>query len=272
MSTWSGNVEPGFGNACLLLRSDRTTPVRVLKSLMRGLRALDILETADGAVRLTDIASMLGVRKSNASHILKTLVAMGYCEQDSSRRYRSTRKHRPGINRQHVLDDVIECRNSWRPVLETLVETTGECAHLAVHVGSRVWYIDKVDSLLPLKVDHPIGSLAPLHCTALGKAFLAFSAARPEEPLTAYTQATITSPDKLRCELRKTRERGYAIDDEEYAPGIRCVAGPVLDRTREMIAAIGVSGPTVRIGDARLREFGGIIAASSRNGRVPQPR
>ncbi|MDE2913509.1 MAG: IclR family transcriptional regulator [Paracoccaceae bacterium] len=245
--------------------------MRVLKSLTRGLRALDILETAGGPVRLTDLASSLGVEKSNASHILKTLVAMGYAEQDSSRRYQLAWKQRLADDRQDALDDVISCRDSWRPILEALVDRTGECAHFAVRVRSQVWYIDKVDSLLPLKVDHPIGSLAPLHCTALGKAFLAFSDAQPEDPLTYYTQATITSLDGLQRELQQTRERGYAIDDEEYASGIRCVAAPVFDRRNEMIAAIGISGPTVRIDDARLLELGGIILAQSRGDRRVRP-
>ena len=243
----------------------------VLKSLTRGLQALDILATAGGPVRLTDMASSLGVEKSNASHIMKTLVAMGYAEQDTSRRYRTTWKHRSGDSRQRVLDDIIACRDSWRPTLEAIVDKTGECAHFAVLVRSGVWYVDKVDSRLPLKVDHPIGSLAPLHCTALGKAFLAFSDTRPVEPLTAYTPSTITTLEGLRRELQRTVERGYAIDDEEFAPGIRCVAGPVLNNRNQMIAAIGVSGPTVRIDDARLLELGDIILASSRGGATHAP-
>ena len=238
--------------------------MQVLKSLTRGLQALDILETASGSVRLTDMASSLGVEKSNASHILKTLVAMGYAEQDASRRYRTTWKHQSADSRQRVLEEIIACRDSWRPSLESIVDQTGECAHFAVLVRSRVWYVDKVDSWLPLKVDHPIGSLAPLHCTALGKAFLAFSNARPEDPLTAYTPSTITTRDGLRRELQRTVERGYAIDDEEFATGIRCVAGPVVNGRNQMIAAIGVSGPTVRIDDARLADLGGIILAASR--------
>ena len=245
--------------------------MQVLKSLTRGLQALDILETASGSVRLTDMASSLGVEKSNASHILKTLVAMGYAEQDASRRYRTTWKHQSADSRQRVLEEIIACRDSWRPSLEAIVDQTGECAHFAVLVRSRVWYVDKVDSWLPLKVDHPIGSLAPLHCTALGKAFLAFSDAQPEDPLAEYTPSTITTRDELRRELQRTVERGYAIDDEEFAPGIRCVAGPVLNGRNQVIAAIGVSGPTVRIDDTRLADLGGIILAASRGAAAHAP-
>ncbi len=243
----------------------------VLKSLRRGLQALEIIATANGPVRLTDMASSLGVEKSNASNILKTLVAMDYVSQDSSRRYRATGKHQLGDTRQRVLDDIIACRDSWRPTLEAIVEETGECAHFALLARSRVWYADKVDSQLPLKVDHPIGSLAPLHCTALGKAFLAFADARPEEPLRAYTRSTITSREALRRELERTVERGYAVDDEEFAPGIRCVAAPVRDEQYRMVAAIGISGPTVRIDEARLLELGNVIRLLSSDNPSPAP-
>ena len=213
----------------------------------------------DAPLRLTDIASALGVEKSNASHILKTLVAAGYATQDVRRRYQATEKVRTPGNHQHTLEQIVACKEAWRPALATLVTRTGECAHLAVLVRARVWYIDKIDSVLPLKVDHPIGSLAPLHCTALGKAFLAFGPAEAEVPLEAHTPKTITSCADLQEENRRTRRRGYAVDDEEYAQGVRCVARPIFDSDGRMIAAVGVSGPTVRIDDGRIAELGEVI-------------
>ena len=133
---------------------------------------------------------------------------------------------------------------------------------MAVLVGTRVWYIDKVDSPLPLKVDHPIGALSPLHCTALGKAFLAFGAARLPDDLPAFTPRTMTTRRALSDEMERTRARGYAVDDEEFAPGIRCVARPIYDDAGAMVAAIGVSGPSVRVTDARLHELGRTVAAA----------
>lgn len=238
--------------------------MRLLQSLTRGLDTLDYMRSRGEAVRLTDVAGALGVEKSNAAHVLKTLVASGYAEQDGSRRYSLTAKAAPARS-EHSLEDIVACKEAWRPALEDLVARTQECAHLAVLVESRVWYIDKIDSTLPLKVDHPIGSLSPLHCTALGKAFLAFGDARPQNELTGYTRTTITSQAKLKAEIAATRQRGYAIDDEEFAPGIRCVARPVYDENGTMIAAIGVSGPSVRVDDARLEELGRIVMSVSAN-------
>lgn len=239
--------------------------MRLLQSLSRGLEALDLLVARAEPMRLTDLAEALGVDKSNATHLLKTLVAAGYAVQDDSRRYGASAKLSGAARSEHTLEEIVTAKEAWRPVLERLVATTGECAHLAVLVGSRVWYIDKVDSLLPLKVDHPIGALSPLHCTALGKAFLAFGHARLPDELRSYTPKTLTSRRELAEEIARTRARGYAVDDEEFAQGIRCVACPVYDAAGEMIAAAGVSGPSVRVDDKRLEELGRIVGAAARD-------
>ena len=245
--------------------------MRLLQSLSRGLEALTYMSAQPGPVRLTDVAEALGVDKSNAAHLLKTLVAMGYAVQDDSRRYRPSEKLAGRARTEHTLEEIVAVKEAWRGALEALVAETGECAHLAVLVGPRVWYIDKVDSPLPLKVDHPIGALSPLHCTALGKAFLSFGQAQLPELQPAYTPHTLTSRRALTEELERTRARGYSIDDEEFAPGIRCVARPIYDADGTMIAAIGVSGPSVRVTDARLHELGRIVAAAGEGGLQKEP-
>lgn len=237
--------------------------MRLLQSLARGLDALDLMRARAEPMRLTDLAEALGVDKSNATHLLKTLVASGYALQDENRRYRVSDKLAGVARGQHSPEQIVAVKEAWRPVLERLVSTTGECAHLAVLVGSRVWYIDKVDSALPLKVDHPIGALSPLHCTALGKAFLAFGGASLPDELKAYTPKTPTTPRAVQDEIARTRARGYAIDDEEFAQGVRCVARPVYDADGAMIAAIGVSGPSVRVDDEKLQELGRIVASAA---------
>ncbi|MCJ8322589.1 MAG: IclR family transcriptional regulator [Rhizobiales bacterium] len=232
--------------------------MRLLQSLTRGLAALDYLKEKAEPVRLTDVAATLGVEKSNASHILKTLVASGYASQDSSRRY-LIHKDVTATDDSHSLEEIIACKQQWKPVLEKLMMETGECSHMAVLVKSQVWYIDKVDSNLPLKVDHPIGSLSPLHCTALGKIFLAYGDAVPNQKFDKYTATTISSNAELMQEIEKTRIRGYAVDNEEFSPGIRCVAHPIFDKVGKVIAAFGVSGPTVRLDDQKFLELGELV-------------
>lgn len=236
--------------------------MRLLQSLSRGLETLDYMVAQPGPVRLTDVAEALGIDKSNAAHLLKTLVAMSYAVQDDSRRYMASAKLVSPARQEHTLEQIVAVKEAWRGTLEALVAETGECAHLAVLVGKRVWYIDKVDSLLPLKVDHPIGALSPLHCTALGKAFLAFGRAKFPDSQPAFTPKTLTTQRALSDEIERTRARGYAIDDEEFSHGIRCVARPIYDAEGAMIAAVGVSGPSVRVTDDRLHELGQIVAAA----------
>ena len=104
------------------------------------------------------------------------------------------------------------------------------------------------------------------HCTALGKAFLAFGRAQIPDSQPAFTPRTLTTRRALLEEIERTRTRGYSIDDEEFAPGIRCVARPIYDESGAMIAAIGVSGPSVRVTDARLHELGRTVAAANEGG------
>lgn len=231
--------------------------MQLLQSLSRGLAALDYLAAAGESVRLTDVALHLQVEKPNATHLLKTLVVAGYAEQVEGRRYRATAKVRR--SESPTLNEVVWHRDRLHEVLESLVAETGECAHLAVLVGERVWYVDKVDSPSPLRVDHPVGSLAPLHCTALGKAFLTFGRATHTSPLQAYTARTLVDSRGLEDEIERTRMRGYAIDDEEYTVGIRCVAVPVRDAQGRMVAACGVSGPTSRMGVQRMAQVGDLL-------------
>lgn len=231
--------------------------MRLLQSLTRGLTVLDYLAASKEPVRLTDVATFLGVDKSNASHLLRTLVSADYAEQVDGRKYRATSKVRPAEGPS--LEDIIAYRSRLHGTLEELVGTTGECAHMAVLVGSKVWYVDKIDSPLPLKVDHPIGSLAPLYCTALGKAFLAFGDPKEIGPLEPHTNRTITRKPALDAEIEATRKRGFAVDDEEFTQGIRCAAAPIYDPSRRMVAAIGLSGPTARIDKNRLNELGAIV-------------
>lgn len=239
--------------------TNRERNMRLLKSLARGLEALDYLVAQGQPVKLTDLATALGVDKSNASHLLRTLVASGYAQQVEGRRYRASAK--VAASASPTLEDIIDVRDRLRPALSALVEETQECAHVAVLVGSRVWYIDKIASPLPLKVDHPIGSLAPLHCTALGKTFLAFGGAAAPPALDQYTPKSITTRAALDSDVAAARKRGFALDDEEFTLGIRCAAVPIYDAHGRMIAAIGVSGPTVRIDNSRFAELGQTVLA-----------
>jgi len=233
----------------------RTT--RVLQSLQRGLAVLDFLAASSEPVRTTDIAARFDIDKANASRVLNTLVEAGYAERGPGRGYRLGAKFRRTDGR--LLEGLIALREATHVLLQELVDISGECAHMAVHVRDKVWYVDKVSSPQPLRVDHPVGALAPLHCTALGKAYLAFGQCAPPKDLTRHTERTIVDPGRLDAEIVETRRRGFAKDDEEFSPGVRCVAAPIFDDAGTMVAAIGLSGPTARIDASRLEDFGKLV-------------
>lgn len=228
-----------------------------VKSLSKGLRALEML-LASESVGTTEVAQALGVDKSAASRILHTLADCGFALQGAGRRYQAGPKLRARAQAM-TLPAGVSIRERARPLLERLHEFTRETAHLAVRADDQVLYLDKVDTDLPLRVDRPVGTLSPLHCTALGKIFLAFADGPLPRKLASFTTRTPVSPQALQATIDRILTVGYSVDDEEFALGIRCVAAPLRDASGHVIAAIGVSGPTARIAAAQLDELGGLV-------------
>jgi DNA-binding IclR family transcriptional regulator len=232
--------------------------MRVVQSLQRGLAVLDFLVESGGPVRTSDVASRFDIDKANASRLLATLQAAGYAERAEDRRYRLG----PKLNGEHgsrQLESLIALRERARSLLEGLVEASSECAHMAVLVADKVWYIDKIPSPHALRVDHPVGALAPLHCTALGKAYLAFGTRVPPGTFARFTARTIVDRAALETDLAEARRLGYARDDEEFSPGVRCVAAAIRDGSGRMVAAVGLSGPTARLDLKRLDDLGRLV-------------
>ena len=221
-----------------------------IQSLARGLQILDMIAERS-SVSVTEIAALLDVDKSSASRLVKTLVNYGYLQPDSETRrlILGKRMHQMGWQ----LLNQMPVREHAKKYLYWLVAETGECAHTAVYSEGKALMIDDVESdVSRLRVVGGVGRTIPLHCTAVGKSLLAFSEVPRPAILTAWTARTITDWTRLNELLDAINRQGYAIDDEEYDQGVRCLAAPVYDHTGLAIAAIGISGPTVRMPDERL--------------------
>ena len=240
-----------------------------IQSLARGLKILNLLEHARNGLGTTEVANQLAIDKSSASRLLHTLANYGFVEQDED-----TARYLLGPQLvtlgQHLLNR-ITLRDHARPSLRELVEKTGECAHLAIQAQGQALYIDQAESTAALRVESEIGTLSPLYCTALGKVLLAFGSARLPDELQPFTQRTVTDRSTLELQLAQTTARGYAIDDEEYNYGVRCVAAPVYNQRGALAGAIGISGPAGRVTLERIDEFGSVVkevaaALSSRLG------
>lgn len=234
-----------------------------IQSLARGLKLLELLAAGDDDVGVTELAGQMGIDKSSVSRLVQTLAAYGYAEQDpTSRRYRLgpqiVRLSRSLLTRMPLRDEA-------KPFLRTLVNRTGECAHIAILAQGQALYIDQVESPASLRVTTGVGTLAPLHCTALGKCLLTFdSTAEMPAELPPFTARTITDHKSLAAHLEQTRRQGYAVDDEEYDFGVRCVAAPVFDYRGKVVGAIGISGPAGRMGLDRLPHFAQVVLGAAR--------
>ena len=228
-----------------------------IQSLGRGLKILDLLGQSQDGLSVTELAASLGVDKGSASRLVATLARYGYAEKDEL-----TRRYQLGpqvVSLSRSLLARLPLREAAKPYLRQLMERSGECAHLAILAQGNALYIDQVESPATLRVNAQVGTLNPLHCTALGKALLAFGELELPASFDPFTPRTITDPQTLRRSLDEVRRLGYAVDDEEFDPGVRCIAVPVFDFLGKAVGTIGISGPSSRLTPERLPEFAAIV-------------
>jgi IclR family KDG regulon transcriptional repressor len=233
-----------------------------MQTLARGLQILDLIADADRALGVTEIARLLHLDKSSVSRLVKTLVNYDYVQPDTASRGYILGKRVRQVS-WHYLNRM-PVREKAKPYLYRLVEQTGECAHTAVYSGGKALMIDDVEAEASLRVVGGIGRLIPLHCTAVGKALLAFSDLPLPASLERETARTITDHTAFCAHLDEIRAQGYALDDEEHQQGVRCMAAPVYDYMGAAVAAIGISGPTVRVTDDRLPDLAEAVIAAAR--------
>jgi IclR family transcriptional regulator, KDG regulon repressor len=224
-----------------------------IQSLARGLKILDILGQSPEGVSVTELAGRLEIDKGSASRLITTLARYGYAEKDPVTRHYYLGSQLITLSRSLLAR--MPLRELAKPFLRRLMESTGECAHLAVASQGKVLYIDQVESPATLRVNAQVGQTAPLHCTALGKALLAFGNVDIPSNLKLFTLRTLVDPDLLRQDLELARRLGYAIDDEEYDIGVRCVAVPIYDFRGKLVGSIGISGPAARMTLERMPEL-----------------
>jgi len=225
-------------------------------------RAFDILNLFDGRspeLGMTEVAKSLGLHKSTVASLIYTLEARGYLNQNPA-----TRKYRLGlklVERASVVLSHVEIRQVALPHLQVLRDEFDESVNLAVLDGAYVVYVERLVGTRALGVRTEVGKREPAHSTALGKAILSCLPKAEVETfvkqhgLPQVTSQTITSPDRLRRELDKTCERGFAIDNEESELGERCVAAPIFDHLGRVAAAVSVSAPVPRLPMSEMPRF-----------------
>lgn len=241
---------------------DSSGKKQLIGSLTKGLIILEIMMQCDN-VGVTEIAKELKVNKSSAYRLLVTLEERGFVKQDQISGKYSLGMKLAGF-RTKILEG-FDIRDIGRPFLARLTEETKESAALSMLQKDRVVVIERNLSKEPISANLYVGLVEPLHCTALGKVLLAFQPAEKQKRvidslnLERFTSNTITETELLEKQLDEVRKNGYAVDDEEYSMGMRCLAGPVFDSKGEVIAAIGISGPVTRLAPNMLGFYIDII-------------
>lgn len=232
-------------------------------SLARGIRLLEVLAGAGRAMGVSELSRALDLDKGTVYRLLATLKARGYVEQDPE-----TRKYAVGPRMIAVSSRILGNNDvvlQARPAMKKLLRETRETVHLAMLMENQVVYIAQEISPEVISVNTEVGQREPVHCTAVGKALVAFL---PDEELEAviryldfrpYTPRTITDPDRFRAHCRQIRTQGYAVDDEELHPGVRCIAAPVRGYDGAVLASLGISGPTTRLLSEMIPRLGRIV-------------
>jgi IclR family transcriptional regulator, acetate operon repressor len=229
----------------------------------RGADLLVRVLEAEEPVALTDLASASGIPKSTASRLLSALERRGLVEQDGERG-----RLRPGpailrVAQRSMLErNIVELAG---PSLDALSEASGETINLAVPGRHGVEHLLQVDSRHFLGTGQWLGRTVDYHCTAVGKVFLAFGRATiPTEPLTSHAPDTITDPRVLLAELKVVRRNDFATAIDELEAGLAAMAAPVRGARGDVVAALSITGPTLRLAPPRTFELSEVLIEEGR--------
>ena len=239
-----------------------------VQSLVRALALLNrIAESPDEGATLTELAQQVGLPSSTAHRLLTTLEQERYVRFDHEGRLWSV-----GVQAFVTGCAFTKTRSLVglaRAHMRHLMEDSGETVNLAVEDEGEAVYLAQVECRQMMRVFARPGSRVPLHCSAVGKAILSAASDKTlskilhQRGMPRLTVKTITSPSALRADLDRVRSAGYAIDDEEHAVGLRCIAAPIFDETGDCIGAASASGPTARIGEERIAQLGALVLKAS---------
>ena len=227
-----------------------------IQSVDRAIRLLEAIAEAGGECSLTELSQRTQLNISTCHHLLSTLVHRGYVAKVPVRRSYALGARILYLSNACLRQVDLPARAV--PFIEKINERTGETVHLAVLQGDAMMKVAKRESRHPVRVDTgTLGKTDAAHATATGKAMLAWL---PEDDmrrvlahgLTRFTPKTICEWPTLIEALRHVRRNGYAIDDEEYQPGVICIGAAIRDHNGAVVGAISASTPTMRANDEHL--------------------
>ena len=243
-----------------------SAPYRV-QVLDRALKMLDILAHADTDLGPTDLAAALSLHRSTTHRLLKVLERHGFIRKGQCEGGTPFGMKLIELGGRVIAQ--IDLAKRAEPFLRELVVATGETAHVCVLNDTQMVSIANVEGSSTLRTPSTIGRRTAVHCTSVGKAFVAFMSEDeqrellPRLSLTRYTSRTIVTQAALRAELAKVRDRGFAIDNEEVEAGLRCIGAPIYNQTGRVVGAIGIAGPVFRMTKQQLPALVGAVMTAS---------
>lgn len=237
-------------------------------SVSRAMKILELLAQSQRGLALSDISRRLGIPKSSAHVLIKTLEVMGYLKSSKNNgRYCFGLKL---VSLSNTALENLDLREQARPFLQHLMLRTGLTVHLAILEGAEAVIIEKIEAPGMLRLATWVGRRLDANSSGVGKALLAFAAEGncdqrfTGRPLARHNKNTISSLERLARELRKVRELGYAFEDEEGEIGFRCIGVPLYDSANQAIAAISVAGTTSQISIDRVTKLASILKEAAR--------
>lgn len=236
-----------------LVPAPRPQPVEVNGDTpaMRLFALLEVIAERDQLVSLQGLVEETGLPKPTLHRMLQQLESGGLLQREGDGRHYST-----GVRLRRLAENLL-LNNTWHGarhvVLRALVDEIGESCNLTALSGSDVVYLDRVETPAPLRFYLHPGSRVPVHCSASGKMILSQMTAAQRRrllahaPLERFTPTTLTDPARIDGELERVRRDGYAIDNEEFLPGLLCLAVLVPAPSGRSNLCVAVQAPSIRL-------------------------
>lgn len=218
---------------------------------MRLFALLEVIAQKDQFFSLQSLVEELNLPKPTLHRMLQQLEGAGMIQRDGDGRQYSTGLRLRRMAENLLLNNTVH--GARHAVLRQLVEEVGESCNITTCSGSEVLYLDRVETVAPLRFYLHPGSRVPVHCSASGKLFLAQMTPSQRRRLLAhsvlekYTHKTLTTAEQVEAEIDRVRRDGYAMDDEEFLPGLLCVAVLVPIEQGKSNMAVAIQAPIVRM-------------------------
>lgn len=233
--------------------------VEQIPTTLRLLTVLEAVSKAGVPVRPSDVGEQLSLPKPTVHRLFKTLEDEGFLQRDLD-----GKGYAPGRRTRRLAANALSSlhvRTARLAILTSLAEDIGETCNISIPDRDQMIYLDRVETKWPLRIQLPIGTRVPLHCTASGKIYL--SSLRPSyldrfvqsARLKALTPKTLTDPEELKNEIIQIRRRGVSTDNEEFMEGMAAIAVPINDDQGRLISTVSVHAPIQRANLDKLRSY-----------------